>query len=68
VLVAEWHAFRALDLNHMKAAMMSIVLIDLSSIYGRHRLRSAGSPILALSLQPSYSHDKQKAELLRRLT
>ena len=47
VIVTEWNAFRALDLDRLRAAMRAPVLIDLRNIYdpetaGRHGFTYAG--------------------------
>src|SRR3546814_7738328 len=36
VIVTEWDAFRALDLNRVKSLLKSPVFVDLSNIYSAH--------------------------------
>ena len=42
VIVTEWDAFRALDLDRVKALAKAPVLVDLRNIYKAHEMRSAG--------------------------
>jgi UDPglucose 6-dehydrogenase len=42
VLVTEWDAFRALDLDRLKQVAKAPVLIDLRNIYDSSEVRSAG--------------------------
>ena len=42
VIVTEWDAFRALDLNRIKAALNAPVLVDLRNIYQPEEMRSKG--------------------------
>jgi UDPglucose 6-dehydrogenase len=42
VLVTEWNAFRALDLNRLKGLMASPVLVDLRNVYRAHEVEAHG--------------------------
>jgi UDPglucose 6-dehydrogenase len=42
VLVTEWNAFRALDLNRLKSIMNAPVLVDLRNVYRAHEVESHG--------------------------
>ncbi|WP_375391625.1 UDP-glucose dehydrogenase family protein [uncultured Sphingomonas sp.] len=42
VIVTEWDAFRALDLDRLKGAMQAPVLVDLRNIYRREAVEAAG--------------------------
>ena len=42
VLVTEWDAFRALDLNRLREAMCSPVMVDLRNVYARGEAEAAG--------------------------
>jgi UDPglucose 6-dehydrogenase len=42
VIVTEWDAYRALDLNRMKAALAQPVLVDLRNVYDRDTAEGAG--------------------------
>lgn len=42
VIITEWNAFRALDLGRMKAAMKSLVMVDLRNIYNPAEMVAAG--------------------------
>jgi UDPglucose 6-dehydrogenase len=42
VLVTEWNAFRALDLERLKALMKRPVMVDLRNIYGPRQMAAAG--------------------------
>ncbi|AIT08378.1 UDP-glucose 6-dehydrogenase (plasmid) [Sphingomonas taxi] len=42
VIVTEWDAFRALDLDRLKQAMAAPVLVDLRNIYRREEVEAAG--------------------------
>ena len=42
VIVTEWDAFRALDLNRLKAAVAAPVLVDLRNVYRREAVEAAG--------------------------
>jgi UDPglucose 6-dehydrogenase len=42
VIVTEWDAYRALDLEQMKAALAEPVLVDLRNIYDREIAEAAG--------------------------
>jgi len=42
VIVTEWDAFRALDLDRVKALAKAPVLVDLRNIYKPHEMREAG--------------------------
>ena len=41
-LVTEWDAFRALDLDRIKAAMRAPVMVDLRNVYDPAEMRAAG--------------------------
>ncbi len=42
VLVTEWNAFRALDLDRLKSLMASPVLVDLRNVYRAHEVEAHG--------------------------
>jgi UDPglucose 6-dehydrogenase len=42
VLVTEWNAFRALDLERLKTLMVSPVLVDLRNVYRAHEVEAHG--------------------------
>ena len=42
VLVTEWNAFRALDLDRLKGLMASPVLVDLRNVYRAHEVEAHG--------------------------
>jgi UDPglucose 6-dehydrogenase len=42
VLVTEWNAFRALDLDRVKSLLKAPVIVDLRNIYPPEQMRSAG--------------------------
>ena len=42
VIVTEWDPFRALDLERLKAAMTTPVLVDLRNVYRPEDLREKG--------------------------
>ena len=42
VIVTEWDQFRALDLERLKAAMRSAVMVDLRNVYQAADLRARG--------------------------
>ena len=42
VIVTEWDAFRALDLERVKTAMAGLVLVDLRNIYEPAEMRRHG--------------------------
>jgi UDPglucose 6-dehydrogenase len=42
VIVTEWDAFRALDLNRLAAIVRGRVLVDLRNIYRRSDVQAAG--------------------------
>jgi len=42
VIVTEWDAFRALDLNRVKSLLKAPVLVDLRNIYQPEAMREAG--------------------------
>ena len=42
VIVTEWDAFRALDLNRAKSLLNEPVLVDLRNIYPREAVEKAG--------------------------
>ena len=42
VIVTEWDAFRALDLNRVKAALKSPVVVDLRNVYRAEEMRAHG--------------------------
>jgi UDPglucose 6-dehydrogenase len=42
VLVTEWNAFRALDLNRLKSLMAAPVLVDLRNVYRAHEVEAHG--------------------------
>jgi UDPglucose 6-dehydrogenase len=42
VIVTEWDQFRALDLNRVKAALTSPVLVDLRNVYRPEEMRARG--------------------------
>jgi len=42
VIVTEWNIFRALDLDRVKAAMASPVLVDLRNVYRAEQVRAKG--------------------------
>ena len=42
VIVTEWDRFRALDLERLKAAMRTPVVVDLRNVYRPEDLRSRG--------------------------
>jgi len=42
VIVTEWDAFRALDLNRVKAALTSPVVVDLRNVYRPDEMRALG--------------------------
>jgi len=48
VVVTEWDAFRALDLDRLKASMASLVLVDLRNVYRREVVEQAGFAYVAV--------------------
>ncbi|HKR93621.1 UDP binding domain-containing protein, partial [Novosphingobium sp.] len=48
VIVTEWDAFRALDLNRVKALTKAPVLVDLRNIYKPEIMREAGLIYMSL--------------------
>jgi UDPglucose 6-dehydrogenase len=42
VIVTEWDAFRALDLNRAKSLLKEPILVDLRNIYPREAVEKAG--------------------------
>ena len=42
VIITEWDQFRALDLDRVKAALKSAVLVDLRNIYGAADMKARG--------------------------
>jgi UDPglucose 6-dehydrogenase len=48
VIVTEWDAFRALDLDRLKAAMAQPVLVDLRNVYRREVVEEAGFNYVAV--------------------
>ncbi|MBN9467783.1 MAG: UDP-glucose 6-dehydrogenase, partial [Bosea sp.] len=42
VIVTEWNAFRALDLDRVKAALKRPVVVDLRNIYRSSEMRQRG--------------------------
>jgi UDPglucose 6-dehydrogenase len=54
VLVTEWDAFRALDLDRLKSTLNSPVLVDLRNAYRADELKKHGFTYTSIG-QPSYS-------------
>ncbi|MDP1026684.1 UDP-glucose/GDP-mannose dehydrogenase family protein [Sphingomonas sp. KR1UV-12] len=48
VIVTEWDAFRALDLNRLKGAMAAPVMVDLRNVYHRQAVETAGFAYTAI--------------------
>jgi UDPglucose 6-dehydrogenase len=48
VIVTEWDAFRALDLNRVKALAKAPVMVDLRNIYEPAEMRAAGFTYLGV--------------------
>jgi len=42
VIVTEWDAFRALDLNRVKALANAPVMVDLRNVYNPEDMKAAG--------------------------
>jgi UDPglucose 6-dehydrogenase len=42
VILTEWNEFRALDLNRVKAALKTALMVDLRNIYRPQQMREAG--------------------------
>jgi UDPglucose 6-dehydrogenase len=48
VIVTEWDAFRALDLNRLKGVMATPVMVDLRNVYHRAGVEAAGFAYTAI--------------------
>jgi UDPglucose 6-dehydrogenase len=52
VLVTEWDVYRALDLNQLKAAMLSPVIVDLRNVYVPAELAAKGFRYVSIGRPP----------------
>jgi UDPglucose 6-dehydrogenase len=48
VIVTEWDAFRALDLNRAKSLLSQPILVDLRNVYPRDLVENAGFSYFAV--------------------
>jgi UDPglucose 6-dehydrogenase len=63
VIVTEWDAFRALDLERVKRVMNTPVLVDLRNIYRPDLLRRLGFRYMSVG-QPMSASEPESAEIL----
>ncbi len=52
VIVTEWDVYRALDLDMLKAAMLSPVIVDLRNIYVPAELAAKGFRYISIGRPP----------------
>ncbi|KKB79264.1 UDP-glucose 6-dehydrogenase [Devosia soli] len=56
VLVTEWNAFRSLDLERVKAAMNTPVLVDLRNVYRQKEVEAAGFTYHSVGRPVAHEH------------
>ena len=58
VIVTEWNEFRALNLERIKGAMKSPLMIDLRNVYSPRRMRDYGFEYVSVGRRKSFTRER----------